>query len=80
MREAWQDYQDRIASKERQAEVAEYKASQQWPGEYGKEHGGVYPTWGEIAERFPVLGEWIKRRAVTMGRWDTMRKAKTGAK
>jgi hypothetical protein len=36
----------------------EYKTSTQWPAEYGKEHG-KYPTWGEIAERFPVLGEWL---------------------
>lgn len=39
----------------------EYKASQAWPSEYGKKHG-QYPTWGEIAERFPVLGEWLKRQ------------------
>lgn len=38
----------------------EYKASVAWPAEYGKEHG-KYPTWGEIAERFPVLGERLKR-------------------
>lgn len=40
----------------------EYKASMQWPAEYGKEHG-KYPTWGEIAERFPVLGAWLEARA-----------------
>lgn len=40
---------------------AEYKVSQNWPSEYGKEHG-QYPTWGEITEKFPVLGDWIKKR------------------
>jgi hypothetical protein len=39
----------------------EYKASQAWPAEYGKANGGKYPTWGEIAERFPVLGEWLAK-------------------
>jgi hypothetical protein len=41
---------------------AEYKASLAWPAEYGKEHG-QYPTWGEIAERFPVLGEFLRKQA-----------------
>lgn len=45
----------------------EYKTSTQWPGEYGKENGGRYPTWGEIAKRFPVLGEWIRRQTATEG-------------
>lgn len=40
----------------------EYKASMSWPNEYGKARG-KYPTWGEIAERFPVLGEWLKKQA-----------------
>lgn len=37
---------------------AEYKESTAWPSEYGKEHG-QYPTWGEIEDRFPVLGSYI---------------------
>jgi hypothetical protein len=41
----------------------EYKVSTEWPAQYGKEHAGLYPTWGEIAERFPVLGEWIAKQA-----------------
>jgi hypothetical protein len=44
------------ASKQYQAE---YKASTSWPHEYGKEHG-KYPTWEEIAERFPVLGNYLR--------------------
>jgi hypothetical protein len=38
----------------------EYKASTNWPAEYGKEHG-QYPTWGEIAEKFPILGDWLRK-------------------
>ena len=41
----------------------EYKASRTWPTEYGKEHG-KYTTWGEIAERFPVLGNYLKSAEV----------------
>jgi hypothetical protein len=37
---------------------AEYKESTNWPSEYGKEHG-QYPTWGEIEDRFPVLGAYL---------------------
>jgi hypothetical protein len=37
----------------------EYKASTAWPSEYGKEHG-QYPTWGEIEDRFPVLGAYLQ--------------------
>jgi hypothetical protein len=40
----------------------EYKESVVWPVEQGKAQGGKYPTWGEIAERFPVLGEWLRRQ------------------
>ena len=40
----------------------EYKESMAWPAGEGKSQEGKYPTWGEIAERFPVLGEWLKRR------------------
>ena len=39
----------------------EYKASTQWPAEYGKANSGKYPTWGEIADKFPVLGEWLRK-------------------
>lgn len=39
----------------------EYKASTNWPAEYGRTNGGRYPTWGEIAERFPILGEWLQK-------------------
>ena len=41
---------------------AEYKASNQWPLEYRKENG-KYPTWGEIASRFPVLGNHLAKYA-----------------
>jgi hypothetical protein len=41
----------------------EYKASMAWPAEYAKGEGaGQYPTWSEIAERFPVLGEWLRKQ------------------
>lgn len=43
---------------------AEYKESTAWPAEHGKEHG-QYPTWGEIADRFPVLGDWLKTHSAT---------------
>jgi len=45
----------------------EYKESMAWPAEEGKSQEGKYPTWGEIAERFPVLGEWLKRREEERG-------------
>lgn len=41
----------------------EYKASVSWPAEYAQEHNGQYPTWDEIAEKWPVLGEWLKTKA-----------------
>jgi len=43
--------------------LREYKESVAWPAEYGKANGGKYPTWGEIAEKFPVLGAWLKKAA-----------------
>lgn len=39
----------------------EYKASTAWPMKYAAE-AKRYPTWGEIAEKWPVLGEWIKKQ------------------
>ena len=42
---------------------AEYKASMAWPWEYHKETG-QHPTWGEIAAKFPVLGDWITRETI----------------
>lgn len=41
----------------------EYKASTAWPAEYSKANSGEYPTWGEIAEKFPVLSEWLQKQA-----------------
>ena len=44
----------------------EYKASVAWPAEYAEANKaaggpGHYPTWGEIADRWPVLGTWIRK-------------------
>jgi hypothetical protein len=46
----------------RQQYKAEYKHIASWPKEYNAMHG-VYPTWGEIAEQFPVTGALIQQAA-----------------
>ena len=44
----------------RKSYYAEYKQSTAFPKEYHEENG-VWPTWGEIEERFPVLAAYIAR-------------------
>ena len=45
----------------------EYKASMEWPAEYAAGEGaGRYPTWGDIAERWPVLGERLRKKAAEL--------------
>lgn len=41
---------------------ADYNEISQWPKEYRTKHG-VYPTWAEIAKRFPVAGAYIFQAA-----------------
>jgi len=44
----------------RKAYIAEYKASRTFPSDH-KEATGQYPTWGEIEDRFLVLGKYLER-------------------
>lgn len=44
----------------RKAYLAEYKASGVFPQEH-KAATGEYPTWGEIEDRFPVLGAYLMK-------------------
>lgn len=39
---------------------AEYRTAVHWPEEFKKQNGS-YPTWGQIAEQFSVLGEHLRR-------------------
>lgn len=42
----------------RVAAAAEYGQCMEWPKEHRKERG-VYPTWEQIAKKFPVLGRHL---------------------
>lgn len=43
----------------RKAYKMEYKASASFPSDYKNEFG-IYPTWGEIEDKFPVLGKYLE--------------------
>jgi hypothetical protein len=45
----------------RKAYYAEYKGSSSFPSSY-KEREGVWPTWGEIEDASPFLGQYLKHQ------------------
>lgn len=47
----------------RRAYRAEWRRSQGYPAEFKTTHGR-WPTWGELAEAFPVFGAYVERQRV----------------